>query len=69
MKIGATSVQNVTTVVLAPPGVLVDKFDESATSSQIDAALVKAGKCCDDENCKHNHQHESTQADTRKATR
>ena len=69
MKIGASPVQGVTTVVLAPPGVLVDKFDESATSSQIAAALVKAGKCCDDPNCKHNHQHRATQADTRKATR
>jgi hypothetical protein len=69
MKIGAASVQRVTTVVLAPPGVLVDKFGASATSYEIDAALVKAGKCCDDENCKHNQQHKSTKTDTRKISR
>jgi hypothetical protein len=69
MKIGAASVRNVTTAVLAPPGVLVDKFGASATSYEIDAALVKAGKCCDDENCKHNHQHKSTKTDTRKISR
>jgi hypothetical protein len=69
MKIGAASVRDVTTAVLAPPGVLVEKFGATATSYEIDAALVKAGKCCDDENCKHNHQHKSTKADTRKLTR
>jgi hypothetical protein len=69
MKIKAAAVQGVTMVVLAPPGVLVDKFDATATGSQISAALAKAGKCCDDENCKHNQQHKSTQAETSKARR
>ena len=43
-----------TTVFLAPPGVLVGKFDAGATKDQLAGALHKAGKCCDDENCKHN---------------
>lgn len=42
------------TVFLAPPGVLVGKFGPEATKAQLAAALHKAGKCCDDENCKHN---------------
>jgi hypothetical protein len=43
-----------TTALLAPPGVLVGKFDPSASKEEIAAALHKAGKCCDDPNCKHN---------------
>ena len=41
------------TVLLAPPGVMVGKFDAVATKDEIAAALAKAGKCCDDVNCKH----------------
>ncbi len=41
------------TVLLAPPGVLVGKFDAIASKDEIAAALAKAGKCCDDPNCKH----------------
>ena len=41
------------TVLLAPPGVMVGKFDAVASKDQIAAALAKAGKCCDDPNCKH----------------
>lgn len=41
------------TVLLAPPGVLVGKFDSIASKDEIAAALAKAGKCCDDPNCKH----------------
>lgn len=44
------------TVLLAPPGVMVGKFDAVASKDEIAAALAKAGKCCDDPNCKH-HQH------------
>jgi hypothetical protein len=44
-----------TTVLLAPPGVLVGKFGFNATKDQMAAALHKAGKCCDDPNCKHGH--------------
>lgn len=41
-------------VLIAPPGVLVGKFSANATKDEIAAALAKAGKCCDDPNCKHN---------------
>jgi hypothetical protein len=41
-------------VVMAPPGVLVGKFNASATKAEIAAKLHAAGKCCDDPNCKHN---------------
>ncbi len=44
------------TVLLAPPGVMVGKFDAVASKDEIAAALAKAGKCCDDPHCKH-HQH------------
>jgi hypothetical protein len=41
-------------VVMAPPGVLVGKFNAGATKAEIAARLHAAGKCCDDPNCKHN---------------
>lgn len=41
------------TILLAPPGVMVGKFDAAASKNDIAAALAKAGKCCDDPNCKH----------------
>lgn len=41
------------TVLLAPPGVMVGKFDAVASKDELAAALAKAGKCCDDPNCKH----------------
>lgn len=44
-----------TTVLLAPPSVLVGKFSYQATKDEIAAALHEAGQCCDDPNCKHNH--------------
>lgn len=43
-------------VLFAPPGVLIGRFGSQATKDQIAAALHKAGKCCDDPNCKHNQQ-------------
>lgn len=57
MQIDAAKAKGTTTVLLAPPGVLVGKFDEFASKDDIAAALAKAGKCCDDPNCKH-HQHQ-----------
>jgi hypothetical protein len=33
--------------------VLVGKFGPGASKDEIAAALAKAGKCCDDENCRH----------------
>ena len=38
---------------MAPPGVMIGVFNASITHSQLAAKLVAAGKCCDDENCKH----------------
>lgn len=51
------------TVLLAPPGLMVGKFDAVASKDEIAAALAKAGKCCDDPHCKHH------QAPPRTATR
>lgn len=42
------------TALLAPPGVVVGKFPATASKDEVAAALAKAGKCCDDPNCKHN---------------
>lgn len=55
MQIDATKVNGVTAVLLAPPGLLIGKYDTFATKEQVAAALHKAGQCCDDPNCKHNH--------------
>ena len=43
------------TVFFAPPGVMVGKFGLASTKAEIAAALHKAGKCCEDPNCKHGH--------------
>jgi|SRR5579885_644687 hypothetical protein len=43
------------TVFMAPPGVLVGRFPPTASKAELSQALHKAGKCCDDKNCKHNH--------------
>jgi len=43
------------TVFMAPPGVMVGKFPLTASKADLAGALHKAGKCCDDKNCKHNH--------------
>ena len=41
-------------VVLAPPGVLVGKYQGTVSTEQIATDLHAAGKCCNDPNCKHN---------------
>ena len=41
-------------VVLAPPGVLVGKYQSTVAMEQIAADLHAAGKCCNDPNCPHN---------------
>jgi hypothetical protein len=43
-------------IVMAPPGVVVGKFNGTSTKAQIAAKLHAAGKCCDDPKCKHNQQ-------------
>lgn len=42
-------------VFFAPPGVMVGKFGLVSSKAEIAGALHKAGKCCEDPNCKHNH--------------
>jgi hypothetical protein len=41
-------------VVLAPPGVLVGKYQANVATEQIASDLHAAGKCCNDPNCPHN---------------
>ncbi|QDS91159.1 hypothetical protein EC9_53790 [Rosistilla ulvae] len=38
---------------MAPPGVMIGIFNGSVTHSTLAEKLAAAGKCCDDENCKH----------------
>jgi hypothetical protein len=54
MEYNATSVNNSSVVIMAPPGVLVGKFAANASMSDIATKLHAAGKCCNDPNCKHN---------------
>ncbi|MAT15813.1 MAG: hypothetical protein CMJ46_11165 [Planctomyces sp.] len=39
---------------IAPPGVMVGMFDEHVTAIELAENLAASGKCCEDENCKHN---------------
>ncbi len=55
LGIGTTLPNQPNTVFFAPPGVLVGKFSLASTKAEIASALHKAGKCCDDPNCKHGH--------------
>lgn len=56
LEVGAAANQ-ASTVFFAPPGVLVGKFGAVSTKAEIATALHKAGKCCEDPNCKHGHNH------------
>jgi len=68
MKLDPASVTSTTVAMLAPPGMLIGKFGPKATKDEMAAALAKAGKCCDDPNCKHHeHQAPSTGAASRSA--
>lgn len=55
MQVDPLKVRSPVAALLAPPGLLIGKYDGTATKDQVAAALHKAGKCCDDVNCKHNH--------------
>jgi len=55
MRIDVAQVDGAIVVVLAPPGVLIGKFDDRSTANDIAAAVHEAGQCCDDPNCRHNH--------------
>lgn len=69
MQIDPATAKGTTTVLLAPPGVLVGKFNEFATKDEIAAAIAKAGKCCDDPNCKHHQPATGTAAPPARAVR
>lgn len=43
-------------VLMAPPGVVVGKFPMQVSGQELANKLHAAGKCCNDPNCKHNHQ-------------
>jgi hypothetical protein len=60
MKLSPNQVNGPYAVLIAPPGVLIGHFDTKASAEQIAAAIHKAGKCCEDENCKHNHAPQAT---------
>jgi len=62
LKIDPATLKQPTTAFLAPPAMLVGKFGPQATVQEIAGALHAAGKCCDDPNCKHNHNHGKQQA-------
>ncbi len=53
MELPATN--KTTMIFMAPPGVMVGKYAPTATASQMARDLAKAGKCCDNPNCPHNH--------------
>lgn len=38
---------------MAPPGVMIGVFNGNITHNELAQKLAAAGKCCDDENCKH----------------
>ena len=57
------------TVFLAPPGVMVGKFTTAATKQHLAAKLADAGRCCEEENCKHNQQSTKGAATSGKVTR
>lgn len=55
MRVKPAEVAAPTAVLIAPPGVLVGHYGVKSTREEIAAAIHKAGQCCDDPNCKHNH--------------
>lgn len=60
MKLDPSRITGPYAVLIAPPGALVGHFDGQATAEQIAAAIHKAGQCCEDANCKHNHAPQAT---------
>jgi len=53
MKLDGRKVSGTVAVLIAPPGVMVSHFNAASSQAEIAAAVHKAGKCCDDPNCKH----------------
>jgi len=60
LEIEPEELKETVTVFLAPPGVMIGKYDSTATKAEMAAELHKAGKCCDDPNCKHAHESQAT---------
>lgn len=60
MKLDPKQIDGPYAVLIAPPGVLIGQFDARSTADQIAAAIHKAGQCCEDPNCKHNHAPQAT---------
>ena len=51
--------------VMAPPGVMIGVFNANITHKELAAKLAAAGKCCDDENCKHHNSATARQSSRR----
>jgi hypothetical protein len=62
MKLDPNQIDGPHAVLIAPPGVLVGHYNARSTADEIAAAIHKAGQCCDDANCKHNHAPQATRA-------
>ncbi len=63
-KIGVKPGQPTSVIAfMAPPGVMVGTFNANVSFDVLAEKLAAAGKCCDDENCKH---HKSAQASASK---
>jgi len=62
LKVDVAQVQGPYAALIAPPGVLVGHFTATSTAQQIGAAIHKAGKCCDDPNCKHAQNAQASQS-------
>lgn len=56
LQVSPASMNGSTVVFMAPPGVMVGKFSGLVSKDELAMKLHAAGKCCDDPNCKHNHQ-------------
>jgi hypothetical protein len=56
LEVDPTTVKDSIMVFMAPPGVMVGRYTAAAPKALMAADLHKAGKCCDDPNCKHGKQ-------------
>ncbi len=50
---------------MAPPGVMLGIYNENVTHNVLAQTLAAAGKCCEDENCKHHKAASGAQAPRR----
>lgn len=54
-----------TVAFMAPPGVMLGLYNENVTHDILAQKLAAAGKCCEDENCRHHKAAGGTQAPRR----